>query len=81
MKYLVRTTEVYRVDTESEAKEFIEQQKKNGAYEVSKYSSELKQRKMKGEIVDEWYRVTIVKNFNDEKEPDTDIDITYGEGE
>ena len=39
-------------------------------YEVSKYSSELKERKIKGEVADSWYRVTIVKTYNDEKEPE-----------
>lgn len=66
-KYLIRSTEVYRIDSESEANKFIDLQKKK--YEVSKYSSELKERKIKGEVADSWYRVTIVKTYNDEKEP------------
>lgn len=65
-KFLIRSTEVYRIDSESEANNFIDQQKKK--YEVSKYSSELKERKIKGEVADSWYRVTIVKTYNDEKE-------------
>lgn len=68
-KYLIKTTEVYRVDSESEAKTFIEDQKRKGNYEVVKYSTERKERKMKGEVVDAWYRVTLVKSYNDEKEP------------
>lgn len=67
-KFLIRSTEVYRIDNESEANNFIDQQKKK--YEVSKYSSELKERKIKGEVADSWYRVTIVKTYNDEKEPE-----------
>lgn len=78
MKYLVRTTEVYRIDTENEAKEFIEEQKRAAEqYVVSKYSSEYKEKKIKGEVEDSWYRVTIVKDFNNEKEPDTEITVTY----
>lgn len=68
-KYLIRTTEFYRVDTENEAKTFIEEQKRKGNYEVTKYSTERKEKKAKGEVVDAWYRVTLVKDFNDEKEP------------
>lgn len=68
-KYLVRTTEIYRVDTENEAKSFIEEQKRKGNYEVTKYSTERREKKTKGEVVDAWYRVTLVKDFNDEKEP------------
>lgn len=67
-KFLIRSTEVYRIDSESEANNFIDQQKKK--YEVSKYSSELKERKIKGEVADSWCRVTIVKTYNDEKEPE-----------
>lgn len=67
-KFLIKSTEVYRIDSESEANNFIDQQKKK--YEVSKYSSELKERKIKGEVADSWYRVTIVKTYNDEKEPE-----------
>lgn len=67
-KFLIRSTEVYRIDSESEANNFIDQQKKK--YEVSKYSNELKERKIKGEVADSWYRVTIVKTYNDEKEPE-----------
>lgn len=67
-KFLIRSTEIYRIDSESEANNFIDQQKKK--YEVSKYSSELKERKIKGEVADSWYRVTIVKTYNDEKEPE-----------
>jgi len=68
-KYLVRTTETFRIDTEAEAKTFIEEQKRKGNYEVTKYSTERKEKKTKGEVVDAWYRVTLVKDFNDEKEP------------
>ena len=65
MKYLCEVTEKYRVDSESEAKAFIEEQKQNNAYSMKKYSSELKERKQKGEVVDQWYQVTLVKTFND----------------
>ena len=53
----------------NEAKTFIEEQKRKGNYEVTKYSTERKEKKAKGEVVDAWYRVTLVKDFNDEKEP------------
>lgn len=77
MTYLIRTTESYRLDSEEAAKAFIAEQRENHNYEVIKYSSELRQTKQKGEIVDEWYRVTLVKVFNSEKEPDTEVTIDY----
>ena len=77
MAYLIKTTEVYRVETEEQAKNFIEEQKQNDAYEVIKYSSERKDRKVKGEIAEEWMRVTIVKSFTDEKDPIDQVTVKY----
>ena len=77
MKYLIRSVETYRVPNESEAKKLIEEAKADRNYTLSKYSSEYKCSKSKGEIVDEWYRVILTKDFNIEKEPDTYVDITY----
>ena len=76
-KYLISTTEVYRVDSEAEAKELIEQAKVAPEYGLAKYTSEYKERKQKGEVVDEYYKVTLVKKFNNEKEPEADINIIY----
>lgn len=77
MKYLCEVTEKYRIDSENEAKAFIEEQKKENKYALKKYSSELKERKAKGEIVDSWYQVVLVKSFNDPKEPVEEIEVTY----
>ena len=67
--YLIKTTEVYRCDTEKEAKNLIEEAKRDSLYTVIKSSSEIRTTKQKGEIVDEWRRVTITKSFTEEKEP------------
>ena len=72
-KYLIRKIETYRVGSESEAKQFIEEQKQSDEYVLTRYSSEYKERKSKGEVVDSWYRVTLTKDVNDEKEPVTDF--------
>ena len=77
MKYLIRTVETYRVANEEEAKRTIEEAKNDSSYTLSKYSSEYKCSKAKGEIVDEWYRVILTKDFNVEKEPDCSVEITY----
>lgn len=76
-KFLVSTTEVFRVDTDEEAKGLIEEAKRSSMFELGKYSSEFKIKKQKGEIVDEWYKVTLVKHFNDEKEPSQHIKPNY----
>ena len=77
MKYLVRSVETYRVANEAEAKKTIEEAKADKHYTLSKYSSEYKCTKTKGEVTDEWYRVILTKDFNIEKEPDTYVDVTY----
>ena len=76
-KYLISVTETYRVDTEAEAAKIIEEAKVDGKYVLSKYSSVKKERKQKGEIIDEWYRLTLTKVFEDEKEPIGSATIEY----
>lgn len=68
MKFLITTTEVYRCDDENEAQLFVDQLKRKGNDIVSS-TIQKKERKVKGEIVDEWVRLTIKTNYNDEKEP------------
>jgi hypothetical protein len=75
MKYLIETTEVYRVDTEDECRAIVEDAKKSSL--VSKYSAVKKERKQKGEVIDEWYKLSITKKWTDEKEPDTTVTINY----
>ena len=75
--FLVSTTEVYRVDTEPEVKRAIEEAKKDNSFALTKYVSEYKERKLKGEVVDSYYKLTLTKNFNDIKEPTTTINVSY----
>lgn len=77
MKYLIDTTEIYRVDSEVEADQLLETAKASGV--LNKYSCVYKERKQKGEIIDSWYRVTLNKKFTDEKDPTTQITISYTE--
>ena len=77
MKYLVYVVETYRIDSEKEATEFIEDAKRSPNYTLVKYSNEQKERKEKGEVVDEWRRVTLWKSFNDEKDPVVEVNIDY----
>ena len=76
-KYLVSTTETYRVDTESEATQAIEEAKQDGSYVLGKYASEHKERKSKGEVIDEYWKLTLTKLFNDIKEADTLVTVSY----
>ena len=80
MKYLITTTEVYRFDTEEEATNFIEEAKKEPGYILTKHTVEYKETKRKGEVEDYYWKTTLVKGFNNIKEPTTDIDIKYEVG-
>lgn len=75
-KYLVSTVETYRVDTEAETTKAIEEAKKNGTYVLSKYISEHKKKTVKGEV-DEYWKLTLTKLFNDIKVPDFPVNIIY----
>lgn len=75
MKYLIETTEIYRVDTEHEADILLEEAKASG--DLNKYSCTYKEKKSKGEVLESWYRVSLTKHFTDEKEPERNIFITY----
>ena len=76
-KYLTTVTETYRVDSEDEASRLIEEAKKSNQYALAKYSSVYKERKQKGEVIDAWYRLTLTKVFDDEKEPMNNVEVIY----
>ena len=80
--HLFGTVERYRCDSEDEARTFIEAQRANtSSYEITKYSNEAKTAKQKGEVIDEWYRVTLYKNIDSEKEPVSAINVIKYEEE
>ena len=79
--YLIKVTEQYRCDTEAEAEVLINEAKESGQYTVVMSSSEIKTTKSKGEVIDEWRRVLITKEFTSEKEPTEQITVVYGEDE
>lgn len=76
MKYLIETTEVYRVDNEDEVVSLIEDAKRTST--VKKHTSVQRQKKLKGEVIDQWYKVSITKVWDDEKEPGNGIAVSYG---
>lgn len=77
MAYLTEVTETYRMENDEEVKSFLEEFKKDPSFEIVKYNSMKKEKKAKGEIIDEWVRFSVTKRFNDEKEPDFPINISY----
>lgn len=73
-KYLIKTTEMYRCDTEEEAKVLIEDSKNAMTYTLIKSISEKKESK---KTEDSWVRVTLTKVFADEKEPNEIVSVSY----
>lgn len=66
MGELCKRTEEWRVNDEIEAKALIEKAKNDEAtegYELKSYKMVKKDKKSKGEIVDSWVVVTLVKQW------------------
>ncbi|MDD4516358.1 hypothetical protein [Massilibacteroides sp.] len=62
-KLLMRSVESYKVDTEAEAQEVIQDAIAAGG-ELTKKTIELKQKKSKGQIVDECLKVTVQVDYS-----------------
>lgn len=77
MKYLIQVTETYRVDSEEQVMAMIDEAKKDNRFLLLKHTSQYKERKQKGEVIDAWYKVTLTKGFTDEKEPEATATINY----
>ena len=75
--YLVQVQEIYRVNTEKEAQDLISSAKEESGYELIKYNCANKEKKSKGDVIDDWYKVSLVKRFNDEKEPVFKYRVSY----
>ena len=64
MKILLSTTETYRVNTEDEVADLIEEMKANAVnYSLVSHSSKYKEKKKKGIVVDSGYEVKIGKVY------------------
>ena len=79
MSYLISTVEVYREDNEKSAAALVEAAKKAPQYTLTKYTIEKKEKKVKGEV-EEYYKITLTKAFNDIKEPEDEVTVNYTVG-
>ena len=77
MKHLIKVQEVYRVSTDAEAEALIAEAKNDNRFVLVKYNCESKEVKAKGEIVDEYIRITLNKVFTGEQMPDSKVSIEY----
>lgn len=66
MKQLLKTTDVYRVETEEDAmnliQDFKDRQNSEG-YTLTKSGYVLKTKKSKGEVIESWFIVTVERSF------------------
>lgn len=77
MRYLLSCTDVYRVPTVADVEALHEELSEDANFTLTAFSYKTKYVKAKGEIIDEYQVVTAKKIFNDEKDPDRDIEIHY----
>lgn len=75
--FLVKTTEVYRLETVEQVQRFHEELKNDPSFQLTSFGYKDKVKKSKGMIEDEWKLVTVVKSFNEEADPNSKIDVTY----
>lgn len=72
IKSLIKTTNEVRVETEDDADNFHKELQKE-AEEIgcilSTFTKTLRQKKSKGEVIDEYYQIKYTYVFNDIKEP------------
>ena len=77
MRYLLNTTEKYRVETVEEVELLHEEFLKDNRYTVNSFGYTTKYIKEKGEIIGEYQVITVKKTFNEEKDPGVDVTVNY----
>ena len=76
-KYLINDVTTYRVATVADVEALHEELLNDGAFELTAFSYTTKYIKVKGEVVEEYQVVKAKKVFNNEKEPDTNVEVKY----
>lgn len=81
IKYLIKATNEYRVETKDDADALhkqIEEEATNNGWTLSGWNEAYKTRKAQGEIVEEWFICKSTVIFNDAKEPEDALkNISY----
>ena len=77
IKSLIKVTNEVRVETETDADQFHKELQKE-AEEIgcilSTFTKTLRQKRSKGEVIEEYYQIKYTYVFNDIKEPNTFLD-------
>lgn len=76
-RYVISDTTVYRVPDVAAVEELHQELLDDGSFQLVGFSYKTKQIKVKGEVVEEYQVVTAKRIFNEEKDPEYKIDISY----
>lgn len=74
MKYLLKTTDTYRVDTLEEVERLRDEMEQSAWFDVGSFSYAYK---YKPKLDEEYYVVTVKKNITAENMPDRQVKVTY----
>ena len=77
MRYLLTTTEKYRVETVAEVEALHEEFLKDNRFTLNSFGYVTKYIKEKGDIIGEYQVITVKKTFNEENDPCVDVSIGY----
>lgn len=77
MNYLLSTTEIWRVPDMEAADALEESLRDQPEYNILKFNKTQKNKKVQGEIVEEWVRVSVTREFNLEREPENIVSLNY----
>ena len=64
MTRMLKVVETYRADSEDEVNDLIENAKADSSFDLAKYSSEYKEKKSKGDVVDSGWVTSLTKVYS-----------------
>lgn len=73
IKWLIKSQNEFRLETMTDVEEFHKEMQRQAAdegYTLSSFSWTKREKKEKGEVIDEWFIVKVAFVFNDGKEPE-----------
>ena len=77
VKYLINDVTTYRVGTVAEVEALHDELLNDPTFTLTAFSYTTKYIKVKGEIVEEYQIIKAKKVFNEEKEPERNVDVYY----
>lgn len=80
MKYLIKSVHTWRVATVDDVENLHQELLDDNRFQVTTFGYKTKQIKAKGEVVEEYQVVTATLSFNEEKDPDSFVNIEYEVG-